>query len=193
MTPNPSFERTSNGMAPWPRSAVAHHALRGQGATPLLVRSTPTLGATSTTVSPSMALSIEMAHVALRSQPFSVLLGAELTSFDSECVELRIPITEHVKQQHGFVHGGVISYAADNALTFAGGAALGPAVVTSEFKINYLRPAKGEVLVARASVVHAGKSQAVCQCQVFAIAGGEEALCAVAQGTIAALVSQSDA
>jgi hypothetical protein len=35
MTANPSFERTHNGMAPWPRSAAAYHALRGQGATPL--------------------------------------------------------------------------------------------------------------------------------------------------------------
>ena len=132
-----------------------------------------------------MTRSFEAAQAALRAQPFSVLLGAELISFDSTSVELRVPITSQVKQQHGFVHGGVISYAADNALTFAGGAALGPAVVTSEFKINYLRPAKGEILVARATVIHAGRNQAVCQCQVFAVADGEEVLCAVAQGTIA--------
>jgi uncharacterized protein (TIGR00369 family) len=93
-----------------------------------------------------------------------------------------------VKQQHGFVHGGVVSYAADNALTFAGGAALGPAVMTSEFKINFLRPAKGEELIARASVIHAGKSQAVCQCQVFSVVAAEEVLCAMAQGTIGSLV-----
>ena len=134
-----------------------------------------------------MELSLESAKAALCSQPFSVLLNAEITSFGPRSVELRVPITSQVKQQHGFVHGGVVSYAADNALTFAGGSALGPAVVTSEFKINYLRPAKGEELVARATVIHAGKSQAVCQCQVFNVAGGEEFLCAVAQGTIASL------
>lgn len=86
--------------------------------------------------------------------------------FDLNGVELRLPITSQVKQQHGFVHGGVVSYATDKALTFAGGAALGPDVVTSEFKINYLRPAKDDELIARASVVHAGKSQTICQCQV---------------------------
>lgn len=134
-----------------------------------------------------MELTLESAKAALRSQPFSMLLNAELTSFAAGSVELRVPITGHVKQQHGFVHGGVISYAADNALTFAGGSALGPAVVTSEFKINYVRPAKGEELVARASVIHSGKRQAVSQCQVFAVAGGEEVLCAVAQGTVASL------
>jgi len=134
-----------------------------------------------------MELSLQSAKTAMRSQPFSLLLSAEITSFEATSVELLVPITDRVKQQHGFVHGGVISYAADNALTFAGGAALGPAVVTSEFKINYLRPAKGEKLVARARVIHAGKTQAVCQCEVFSVAGEEEVLCAVAQGTIASL------
>ena len=134
-----------------------------------------------------MDLTLEIAKTVLRSQPFSVLLSAEITSFGQDSVELRVPVTDQVKQQHGFVHGGVVSYAADNALTFAGGAVLGAAVVTSEFKINYIRPAKGEELVARASVVHAGRTQAVCQCRVFAIVGGTEVLCAVAQGTIASL------
>lgn len=134
-----------------------------------------------------MKPSLEVARAVLRAQPFSTLLNAQISSFEPTLVELRIPITDQIKQQNGFVHGGVISYAADNALTFAGGAALGPSVVTSEYKINYIRPARGEELVARASVVHAGKSHAVCQCQVFAVSGGEEVLCAVAQGTIASL------
>ena len=73
---------------------------------------------------------------ALASQPFSVLLGAELLCFLQGRAELKIPIRPDLKQQHGFVHGGVISYAADNALTFPGGSALGPSVVTSELKIN---------------------------------------------------------
>ena len=34
MPPNRSFNRTANGMAPWPRGAVVHHAPRGQGTTP---------------------------------------------------------------------------------------------------------------------------------------------------------------
>jgi uncharacterized protein (TIGR00369 family) len=120
----------------------------------------------------------------LASQPFSVLLKTELLSFADGAAELKIPITAQVTQQHGFVHGGVISYAADNALTFAGGSSLGSGVVTSEFKINYVRPAIGEFLVARATVVHAGSNQAVCRCDVYASQGGTERLCATAQGTI---------
>ncbi|UHJ65486.1 PaaI family thioesterase [Melaminivora jejuensis] len=129
---------------------------------------------------------IEDARSVLDAQPFSQLVQAELTRYTCEGVELRLPVAQKIQQQHGFVHGGVVSYLADNALTFAGGAALGPAVVTSEYKINYVRPAMGRQLVARASVVHAGRSQAVCRCDVYAVdAAGVEKLCAIAQGTIA--------
>jgi uncharacterized protein (TIGR00369 family) len=121
---------------------------------------------------------------ALAAQPFSQLVGAELTAFGADGAELRVVITHGLLQQHGFVHGGVLAYLADNALTFAGGGALGSAVVTSEFKINYLRPAKGDGLVARARVLSAGKTQAVCRCDIFAVDGDEEKLCAAAQGTI---------
>jgi uncharacterized protein (TIGR00369 family) len=120
----------------------------------------------------------------LAAQPFSVYIGAQLTEFSKGKTELQIPIRQEHKQQHGFVHGGVISYAADNALTYVGGSVLGPAVVTSEFKINYVRPALGDILVARATVIHEGKTQAVCRCDVFTIRDGKETLCAVAQGTI---------
>lgn len=120
----------------------------------------------------------------LASQPFSVLLQAELTAFSEGYAALKIPITDHLKQQHGFVHGGVISYAADNALTFAGGSVLGPAVLTAEFKINYLRPGAGDFLIAKARLSHAGKRQAVCRCEVFSLTEGEEKLTAIAQGTV---------
>lgn len=128
----------------------------------------------------------------LASQPFSVLIGAELLSFSQGYAELKIPIRPELKQQHGFVHGGVISYAVDNALTFAGGSVLGTSVTTSEFKINYLRPAIGDFLFARATVIHAGKSQAVCRCDVFVSKDGKESLCATSQGTITMLGQSSN-
>lgn len=136
-------------------------------------------------VSPEVFLA--MGREVLAAQPFSRLIGAELAEFSRGHCELHVPIGESVKQQHGFVHGGVLSYAADNALTYAGGSALGLPVVTAEFKINYLRPAIGERLIARAEAVHTGKTQSVCRCDVFVVQGGVEKLCAVAQGTIAAL------
>jgi uncharacterized protein (TIGR00369 family) len=127
----------------------------------------------------------------LETQPFSKLVGAILTRFDQEGTELRVPIKNDLKQQHGFVHGGVLSYAADNALTFAGGAALGTGVVTSEYKINYVRPAIGQEIIVRATAVYAGKSQAACRCDVFVVNEGKEILCAIAQGTITRLSAAS--
>lgn len=124
----------------------------------------------------------------LAEQPFSVLLGTELTAFAAGRAELTLAVRREHQQQHGFVHGGVVSYLADNALTYAGGSVLPQqGVVTSEYKINYLRPAIGQTLVARASVQYAGRTQAVCRCDVFAVNQGEEKLCATAQGTIVPL------
>ena len=128
----------------------------------------------------------------LASQPFSELLGAELTGLSDRDAELRLAIRPEMKQQHGFVHGGVLSYLADNALTFAGGMALGGNAVTSEFKINYIRPAIGDMLIARAQVVGLTRSQAVVRCDVLIVVDGVEKPCAAAQGTIATLPKRAD-
>ncbi len=127
---------------------------------------------------------LELGRQVLAMQPFSVLIGAELTGFSVGRAELKVPIKQELKQQHGFLHGGVVSYAADNALTYVGGSVLGPSVVTSEFKINYVRPAIGDYIVARASAIYIGKNQAVCRCDVYAVKDAKENLCATAQGTI---------
>jgi uncharacterized protein (TIGR00369 family) len=117
-------------------------------------------------------------------QPFSAMLNAQLDAFAPGGAELSVPVVPGLLQQHGFVHGGVLSYLADNALTFAGGSVLGDSV-TSEFKINYLRPTKdADRLLAVATVVGSGKTQAVCRCDIFVLRGEERILCAAAQGTI---------
>jgi len=120
-------------------------------------------------------------------QPFSRHLGAELTACGPGSAEITLRVLDHLKQQHGFVHGGVISYLADNAITFAGGLALGGDALTSEYKINYLKPAVGTHLIARAHAKGKGKRQAVCLCDVVAVdSDGTETLCAIAQGTVVA-------
>ncbi len=140
------------------------------------------------TVSPEAFLA--MGRDILARQPFSVLLGAQLNALAPGRCELQVTVAEHLKQQHGFVHGGVLGYLADNALTYAGGTALRVPVLTGEFKINYVRPAVGDRLVARAEAVHVGKTQAVCRCELFAVSASGEKLCALAQGTIVAAPGQ---
>lgn len=128
---------------------------------------------------------LRTARKVLDAQPFSRLLGARVIAFGEGAATLELDIHEDLHQQNGFVHGGVLSYAADNALTFAAGAALGPAVLTAGFSIQYVRPARGTLLRARATVVHAGRRQAVVRCDLLTVAAEEaETLCAVAQGTV---------
>ena len=128
-----------------------------------------------------------MGREILAQQPFSVLLGAELAALSPGKVDLQLALRPEHLQQNGFAHGGVVSYLADNALTYAGGTAMQVPVVTSEFKINYVRPAVGERLIARANADAVSKTQAVCRCEVFAVKDGVEKLCALAQGTIVRL------
>jgi uncharacterized protein (TIGR00369 family) len=132
---------------------------------------------------------LSLGRSVLQQQAFSRLLGAELSAWDAQQCTLELPLRPDLLQQNGFAHGGVVSYLADNALTYAGGAALGAGVVTSEFKINYVRPAVGERLIARASPAAVSKTQAVCRCDVFAVSAGQEKLCAVALGTIVRLAT----
>jgi len=119
----------------------------------------------------------------LKEQPFSQLLGTEITVFKENFAELTLPITKQLKQNYGFVHGGVLSYLADNAITFAAASVLGKCV-TSEFKINYLRPAIGDMLISRSTVVSSGKKQATCECKIYVTYENQEKLVAVALGTI---------
>jgi uncharacterized protein (TIGR00369 family) len=128
-------------------------------------------------------ISLERGRRVLSEQPFSVLVGSKMQSLEEGQVELVLDLRKEHMQQHGFAHGGVVSYLADNTLTFAGGTVLGDSV-TLEYKINFVRPAIGERLIARARVTSGGRSQAVCQCDIFAIKDGVEKLCATAQGTI---------
>lgn len=120
----------------------------------------------------------------LAAQPFSVYMGAELVTFVPGEVEMALPLRPEFTQHHGVIHGGVISYLADSAITFAGGSVLGPDVLTAEYKINYVKPGQGDRLVARATVLASGSRQAVCRCDIFAVRDGREYLCATAQGTI---------
>ncbi|MFJ6824106.1 PaaI family thioesterase [Streptomyces niveus] len=128
---------------------------------------------------------IVLARKVLDSQPFSSLLGTRVMVFGDGEAELELDIRKDLQQQNGYLHGGVLAYAADNSMTFAAGSVLGPAVLTAGFSIQYMRPGTGCTLVARASVVHAGRRQATVRCDLFTVADdGTETLCAVAQGTV---------
>lgn len=133
------------------------------------------------------SLGLAEAQAVLRAQPFSVLLGAELTRFDGGKAALSVALRDDLRQQHGFAHGGVVSYVADNAITFAAGSVAGAEVLTSAMQINYLAGARGDRLEAVANVVDAGRRLVTVRCEVFDHRADRRYLCAVAQGTVVRL------
>ena len=127
---------------------------------------------------------VAFANRIIDAQAFSTLIGARFEDITQEHATLRVPLRDDLKQHHGFAHGGLMSTMADISLTFMGASVLGPNVLTSEFKINFVRPGTGETLISRASVVGATKRQAVTRCDIYAVQGGKEKLVATALGTI---------
>jgi uncharacterized protein (TIGR00369 family) len=131
-----------------------------------------------------MSTPIEVARNILAEQPFSRQLRIRLTAFGDGSAELEAPLTADLEQQHGFAHGGVVSALADGGMSFAAGSVLGTSVLTAEYKINFLRPAQGDRLVARGRVISHSQRQAVCTCEVWSLSEAGETLCAVAMGTV---------
>ena len=103
-------------------------------------------------------------------QTFMHHLGAKLTALAPGEVEITISgAATELRQHHGFFHAGVTTSIADSA---AGCAALtlfpeDKNVVTTEFKINLLRPAGGQKLVARGRVIKSGQSLSICGADVY--------------------------
>ncbi|MEM9045724.1 MAG: PaaI family thioesterase [Pseudomonadota bacterium] len=131
---------------------------------------------------------------AFAKQGFMQTLGAKLTALGPGTCEIQVPFRPGVTQQHGFFHGGVTATLADNS---AAGAAFtlfeeGRQPLTIEFKISYLAPASGEVLIARAEVLAPGRSVSHVRSDIFVVNGGEEHLVATALATIKSTSSVSE-
>jgi uncharacterized protein (TIGR00369 family) len=110
-------------------------------------------------------------------------LGAQLEDVTPGRVTIRLPYGEHLAQQHGFVHAGAIAAVADSACGYAALSMMpaDAAVLSIEFKVNMLSPAKGDIL-ARAEVIRPGRNIMVCRADVVSAAEGK--LLAAMQGTM---------
>lgn len=119
-------------------------------------------------------------------QAFMSTLGAELTVVGQGVVEIRLPFSSKLTQQHGYLHAGAVTAVLDSACGYAA-LSLAPDdkdVLTVEFKQNLLAPAAGEALVARAHVKRAGKTLTVCTADAFTITDTKEKLVATMLATI---------
>ena len=114
------------------------------------------------------------------------LIGAELTRVEPGIVEITLPYRDDLTQQHGYVHAGIITTIADSACGYAAYTLMPPGsdVLAVEFKVNLLRPAKGERFVATAEVVKSGRTLTVVRADVQAVSGAQRELVAIMQSTM---------
>jgi len=122
-------------------------------------------------------------------QSMMSLIDARLTRVEPGRVDITLPFRGDLTQQHGYLHAGIITTIADSACGYAAYSLMPPNadVLSIEFKINLLRPGKGESFVARAEVIRPGKTVTAVRADVFAVNAGNELLIATMQGTIMCL------
>jgi uncharacterized protein (TIGR00369 family) len=114
------------------------------------------------------------------------LIGAELTRVEPGVIEITLPYRADLAQQHGYVHAGIITTIADSACGYAAYTLMpvGSDVLAVEFKVNLIRPAKGEAFVARAEVIKSGRTLTVVRADVHVLTGEQRELIAIMQGTM---------
>jgi uncharacterized protein (TIGR00369 family) len=121
-------------------------------------------------------------------------MGARLTLVQPGIVEIELPFRADLTQQHGFIHAGVVATVLDSACGYAAYTLMpaDAAVLSIEFKVNLLAPAKGELIRVRAEVKRAGRNVTVCVADAFAINGGQSKTVATMLGTMMTIRGRDD-
>ncbi|MHA7772452.1 PaaI family thioesterase [Roseibium sp. M-1] len=107
-------------------------------------------------------------------QQFMDHLGAKMVHVAPGAVDLELTMRPELTQQHGFFHAGATSSIADSAAGYAALTLFAPGVgvLTSEYKINLLNPAKQQILLARGRVVKPGRTLTIAKADVYGLDDG---------------------
>ncbi len=103
-------------------------------------------------------------------------IGATLKSVQPGEVEIELPFRDDLVQQHGFIHAAVLTAIVDTACGYAALTLMPPeaAVLTIEYKVNFMSPAIGERMIGKGWVTKPGRNVTVCHGDVYAIQEGKE-------------------
>jgi uncharacterized protein (TIGR00369 family) len=126
-------------------------------------------------------------------QPAMATLGISLARIEPGTLELQMLFDAKFSQQNGFLHAGAISTALDTACGLAS-YTLMPAqadILTVEFKINLLAPAKGQTFRFVGSVVKPGRTLVIAEGRALANDGGREKLIATMSATMMTIMRQN--
>jgi len=119
-------------------------------------------------------------------------IGATLAAVEPGRVAIEMPWAQSLTQQHGFLHAGMVATALDSACGYAAFSLMpaDAAVLTIEYKINLLAPARGERFRMEGLVIKPGRTVTVAEGRAFAIEGGREKLIATMNCTLMALIGR---
>ncbi len=122
-------------------------------------------------------------------QGLMATLGASLTEVAPGRCTIELPFDQGLTQQDGFFHAGAVGAVADSAGGYAGWTLMGPGtrVLTIEYKLNLVAPAAGDRVIARGTVVRAGRTITTSRADVLVQADGSEKLCATLLQTLMCL------
>ena len=114
-------------------------------------------------------------------------ISVESIDVDAARVVLRLPMRDELERAKGSrqFHGGPIASLIDTAGDYAVALVVGGGVPTINFRVDYLRPAAGDFLLAKAEVRRAGRTIAVAD---VAVEDAEGRLCAAGRGSYLAAV-----
>lgn len=114
-------------------------------------------------------------------------IGAKLAQVAPGEVVIELPFRADLTQQHGFLHAGIVTSVVDSACGYAALTLMDPgaAVLTIEFKVNLLAPAKGALFRAIGQVVRAGRNITVVSGELQAVE--ESTVVAMMTGTMMAV------
>jgi uncharacterized protein (TIGR00369 family) len=136
-------------------------------------------------------LSKERADFLLRDfgRGFVKFCGFEGIAADPGRFESRVQIESRHRQQDGFIHAGVMATMADHTAGYAAFTLVSQdhRILTVEFKINFLRPASGECLICRATVIKDGSRIIIAESEVCDLHGRQESVVAKALVTLTAV------
>jgi uncharacterized protein (TIGR00369 family) len=98
-------------------------------------------------------------------QAFMKTLGAKIISVEEGKVVISCERKKALTQQHGFFHAGVLTSLVDSACGYAALTMMpdDADVLSVEFKVNLLRPAIADKIIATGTVLKNGRTLVVCE------------------------------
>lgn len=143
---------------------------------------------------PADARFAERVRASFARQPAMATIGAAIADVQPGQVVVELPYAAHLTQQHGFLHGGILGAALDSACGYAASTLMAAdvGVLSIEYKINFLAPAKGQRFRMVGTVVKPGRTISVVEGRAYAIDGDREKLVATMNTTLMTVVGRDD-